>query len=303
MLAIVIPYFKLTFFEATLQSLANQTDKRFRVYIGDDASPENPSVLLEKYNGKFDFVYRRFDSNLGGTSLTQQWERCVALCGEEEWLMILGDDDVFGENVVAAFYNHLREIEQLNIGVVRFATVVVNQDDEKISIIHTHPKLEKATDFLMRKFRGGTRSSLSEFIFKKEKLLQVRFKDLPLAWNSDVLAFLEVSNFNLIYTINEAIVSFRLSKLNITSKEDNLTTKNVATFEFYYYLLYYKKDFFDLEQRAILFNRLEKTFLDNKKNVYFWIQMAKLYLVNFLFVKYFVFIGSIVESVYKKHNT
>ena len=29
MLAIVIQYFKLTFFEETLQSLANQTDKRF----------------------------------------------------------------------------------------------------------------------------------------------------------------------------------------------------------------------------------------------------------------------------------
>ena len=47
MLAIVIPYFKLTFFEATLQSLANQTDKRFKVYIGDDASPESPIFLLE----------------------------------------------------------------------------------------------------------------------------------------------------------------------------------------------------------------------------------------------------------------
>ena len=33
MLAIVIPYFKLTFFEETLQSLANQTDQRFKVYI------------------------------------------------------------------------------------------------------------------------------------------------------------------------------------------------------------------------------------------------------------------------------
>ena len=47
MLAIVIPYFKLTFFEETLQSLANQTDQRFKVYIGDDASLENPSDLLE----------------------------------------------------------------------------------------------------------------------------------------------------------------------------------------------------------------------------------------------------------------
>jgi hypothetical protein len=35
MLAIVIPYYKRTFFEETLQSLANQTDKRFQVFIGD----------------------------------------------------------------------------------------------------------------------------------------------------------------------------------------------------------------------------------------------------------------------------
>lgn len=47
MLAIIIPYYKLRFFEATLESLANQTDKRFKVYIGDDASPENLADLLE----------------------------------------------------------------------------------------------------------------------------------------------------------------------------------------------------------------------------------------------------------------
>jgi hypothetical protein len=40
MLAIIIPYYKLCFFEENLQSLAAQTDKRFKVYIGDDASPE-----------------------------------------------------------------------------------------------------------------------------------------------------------------------------------------------------------------------------------------------------------------------
>ena len=45
MLAIVIPYYKYTFFEETLLSLQNQTNKKFNVYIGDDASPENPLDL------------------------------------------------------------------------------------------------------------------------------------------------------------------------------------------------------------------------------------------------------------------
>ena len=73
MLAIIIPYYKHTFFEETLQSLVSQTNKSFKVYIGDDASPENPGILLEKYQGKFDFVYYRFEENLGEKSLTQQW--------------------------------------------------------------------------------------------------------------------------------------------------------------------------------------------------------------------------------------
>ena len=63
MLAIIIPYYKFTFFESTLQSLANQSDKRFKVYIGDDASSENPIDLLGRYQGKVDFKYHRFESS------------------------------------------------------------------------------------------------------------------------------------------------------------------------------------------------------------------------------------------------
>ena len=71
MLAIIIPYYKFTFFEATLQSLADQTNKQFKVYIGDDASPDSPETILKKYHGKFDFVYHRFEKNLGSVSLTK----------------------------------------------------------------------------------------------------------------------------------------------------------------------------------------------------------------------------------------
>ena len=46
MLAIIIPFYKLTFFEENLHSLAIQTDKRFKVYIGDDSSPYDCSILL-----------------------------------------------------------------------------------------------------------------------------------------------------------------------------------------------------------------------------------------------------------------
>ena len=112
MLAIIIPYYKLTFFEATLQSLAYQTDKRFKVYIGDDASPEDCNYLISEFKGYFDFFYLRFETNLGSISLTEQWERCISLSGGEEWIMILGDDDVLGENVMEEFYKDESNVEQ-----------------------------------------------------------------------------------------------------------------------------------------------------------------------------------------------
>lgn len=47
-LAIIIPLFKRDFFEETLGALYNQTDKRFNLYIGNDASPANFDDILEK---------------------------------------------------------------------------------------------------------------------------------------------------------------------------------------------------------------------------------------------------------------
>lgn len=276
MLAIVIPYFKLTFFEETLLSLANQTNKRFKVYIGNDASPESPLLLLEKYKDKFDFVYHEFESNLGGISLVQQWNRCIAKVEAEEWLMILGDDDVLSENVVEEFYKNSNEINELNSNVIRFATVVIDASGKEISKKYTHPKLETGSDFLIRKFKGGTRSSLSEYIFKKEQVDAIKLKDFPLAWSSDVLAVIEFSDFKNIFTINNVIVSFRQSGLNISSQQDSIE-KNNAWFKFYSYLLrnYGKK--YPKELVDTLFDRLEKVQLNNKKAFLRWFELFGLY--------------------------
>lgn len=300
MLAIVIPYYKRTFFEITLQSLLYQTDQRFKVYIGDDASPESPLNLFSKYQDKFDFHYHRFEENLGGTSLVKQWERCLELINDEKWIMILGDDDVLENNCVATFYENLNEINELKVNVVRFATKVINCEGETISRVHVHPKLENSIEFLMRKFKGGTRSTLSEYVFKKQIVETIKFKDLPLAWYSDLLAVLEFSQFGLIYTINDAVVHFRISGLNITGKKDDLLLKNSATFNFYHYLLTQNKSFFKSAELDELLIRLEKTFLDNKKNPYFWIQLTKLYASNFYYRRYFNFIFNYIKSILSK---
>ena len=264
MLAIVIPYYKLTFFEQTLQSLASQTDQRFKVYIGDDASPESPNEVLEKFQQKFDFIYHRFEENLGGTSLTQQWERCIALSSNEEWIMILGDDDVLGENVVEEFSRNFAEFVSEEINVVRFATQIINEKGNAISNVFMHPKIEKATDFLHRKFTGFTRSSLSEYVFKQQKMDKMKFHPFPLGWHSDEMAILQFSNFNNVYTINKSSVFVRESYLSISGNKENVTEKNQATLLFCSELIANYCHYFTLPQKLKLLTFVEKYYSKNK---------------------------------------
>ena len=222
------------------------------------------------------------------------------MINNETWVVVLGDDDILSSNFVDEFFNHVEEIDWLKIDVVRYATVVIDEQCKEISKIHKHPKLETSTDFLMRKLQGGTRSSLSEFVFKESVLENKKFKNLPLAWYSDYLAVLECSNFGNIYTINDALVSFRLSGLNITNKKDDLALKNIATFNFYYHLLANRSGFFNKEQKEMLCFMVEKTFLDNKKNLKFWLLLTHLYLVKLQIKRYFNFIIKVINSVLKK---
>ena len=128
-LAIIIPAYKPRFLQETLDSIAKQNNHEFTVYIGDDASPDSPEKLLEKYQGKFNFTYKKFNDNLGSISLVKQWERCIDMMKDEEWFMILGDDDVLGEKVVEEFYKKKDSVEKLKINVIKYATVVIDDDE------------------------------------------------------------------------------------------------------------------------------------------------------------------------------
>jgi hypothetical protein len=286
MLAIVIPYFKLTFFEETLHSLSIQTDKRFKVYIGDDASPENPSVLLENYKGQFEFVYCRFEENLGSISLVQQWNRCIALTATEEWLMVLGDDDSLSPTCIEDFYTHLPKIIGNHCTVVRYATEVNDVIHQNRSPIYTHPELEKITDFFCRRIANVTRSSLSEYVFKREAYLKYNFHNYDLAWYADDRAWLEFSDFGTIYTINTSHLIIGLSDQNISRATYKIEIKEQVKILFFKNFILKNLFKFTRNQRLDLLLYFEQIiYLGNRVNLRFWFRLFSLFLINFYFIQ------------------
>tara|TARA_R100000306_G_C4368631_1_gene138879 strand:+ start:211 stop:1122 length:912 start_codon:yes stop_codon:yes gene_type:complete len=296
-LAIVIPYYKLRFFEATLESLANQTDHRFTLYIGDDASPEDVLPLLESYKKVMPLVYKRFQKNLGAKSLVRHWERCMKMMQGEPWLMIVGDDDILGPQVVAQFYKQLPEFLG-KMDVIRFATQKIDCYGQVISKTYYHPILELSINILF----NNNRSSLSEYVFRTAKVQNIRFKNFPLAWSSDILGVLEFSSFNNLYSINEAVVQVRYSDHSISGQQhpEQLLLKRKAKYLFYNYLLTKKASEFTETERKILLKKIQKTYSDDKKQLKRFFQISRLHIKTGYFKLYIKFLITIITTLYSK---
>lgn len=300
MLAIVVPYYRFRFLAETLESLAAQTDKRFTVYVGDDASPENPEGLLAQFNGIFNWHYKRFDENLGAGSLARQWERCIGMTQDEQWLMILGDDDVLDPDCIAAFYAKADAIREKGIKVIRYSTRKIDADSNIISGVYRHPEIETAPDFLIRKYKERSRSSLSEYIFDRKTTIEKKFRDFPLAWHSDELAVLEFSDFGNILTL-DAVVNVRVSDASISGKKDNMTVKYRAT-GLFYLELFKNIGRFSKPQQSIVFDNAEKVYLINKKSTGYLIKILSFYLIRLKLARIVRFLYDIVRTLSRKHN-
>lgn len=216
-LAIVIPFYKLKFFEAALNSIASQTNKNFKVYISDDGSPENIQPLIHRYKTKFELQYHRFDSNLGKTNLVEHWNRSVRLA-EEEWIWLFSDDDIMGEECVKEFYDTLDKT-QADYNLYRFNIEMIDAEGKVILIKKPHPQLETGHDFLVRRLQSQSLSAAVEYIFKNDVFEKNNgFVNFPLAFCSDDASWITFTGNKPIYTILTTAVQWRSSLINISSK-------------------------------------------------------------------------------------
>jgi len=231
-LAIVIPAYKPTFLEAALDSVAAQTDRRFRVYVGDDAGPPEVARTCATFAAAgLDLVYERYEQNLGRRSLTAHWNRCVRL-SSEPWVWLFADDDVMEPGCVGAFYQALDEGSAGS--VLRFDTTVIGARGEVLAENPPHPRAETGVDFLYERLLGKRNSYVVEYVFRRDAFEGAGgFPDYPVAWCADDAAWFMFSGGGRIETLSGAKVRWRASGLNITdAKRRNQREKLAAGEQF-----------------------------------------------------------------------
>lgn len=233
-LAIVIPAYKSTFFDQALLSIANQTNKDFTLYIGDDCSPDNLYSIVEKYENRIPIVYKRFDENLGGKNLVAQWERCIDMIGDEEWIWLFSDDDKVDPTCVESFYRTLDSYPDFDL--FHFNVLHINEYNHVVGDLRDFPEVLTIEEFLIGRLTGQIYSTVVEYIFRKSHFIEnTGFQNFDLAWGSDDATWIKLGGERSIRNIDNALVYWRSSRFNISSNywdKDIYIRKLFAEIEF-----------------------------------------------------------------------
>ncbi len=216
LLAVIIPAYKGRHLARTLESFARQTDRRFRVYVGDDASPEELGGIVAAFHDRLEVVYRRFEENFGRQSLARHWDRAIAL-SDEPWLWVFSDDDIAAPDCVAAFLTRLAEAGETQ-ALFRFQVTPIDADDRELDGATAYRDRESWGDYTQRLLRADTWIVLQNVIFRRSVYqAEGGFCDFPLGFGTDLVSWAKFARVGGLETLARGRVYYRRHAAAITT--------------------------------------------------------------------------------------
>lgn len=213
-LAIVIPAWKPHFLDRTLRALLDQTDRDFRIYVGDDHSPHGLEAVVSPFLDSGRVVYHRFEENLGQRDLVAHWERCVALSRNEPWIWLFSDDDLCSPDCVERVLGAIRTNPGAEL--FHFAVQVIDESDAPLTPVQAIP-LTSSSDYLERRIAGDHLSFVVEYVFSREvHRREGGFQSFDLAWGSDDATWVKFGRKHPPVLVPQALVRWRASSRNIS---------------------------------------------------------------------------------------
>lgn len=289
-LAIVIPAFKKQFFQETLECFANQTNQNFTLYIGDDHSDDDLEKIISHYTDKLAITYHRFKTNIGSKHIVDQWDRCIKLIKNENWIWLFSDDDLVDQNAVESFWWIFKETGG-NKDIYSFNTCVIDRNGQLISKAPNVPSFESSEEMAFHLLMGKRANCMPDHIFSRTiyeknngfvKTLYGQGAD----WANSIM-FSQEKGFSI---IPDALVYWRYSGENITSIAfKHKSEMIIGHFQFIRWILYHFS-YLKKEQNHARYLRIKNAALENLLNVirdhYKGVPVSKLFPFAYLLMRH-----------------
>lgn len=215
--SILIPAYKLAFFNECLDSILVQTYKNFEIVIVNDSSPEDLGSVVQKYSDSR-IKYFENEKNCGAVNVVDNWNICLSHA-TGDYVICIGDDDKLLPNCLEEYSKLLDKYP--DIGLLHGWTEIINERSEVVKPTTHRCEFESALSLMWHRMHAYEQQFIGDFCFNREWLLQHGgFYKLPLAWGSDDISALIGASKNGVANTQIPVFQYRINSQTISNTGD-----------------------------------------------------------------------------------
>ena len=250
-IAIIIPAYKSVFLKEAIESVRNQNDNNYHLYIFNDASRDSEiESIVSSFKCDNKLSYFCFKYNMGQKSLPNHWNRCIKKTKKEDWIWLFSDDDLMDNDCIKNFRLTLNSNQSTRL--LRFNTIKFQCNT--VLRLNTFPDKISVSAWLAQKHSYQQESYVVEYIFKRSLYEQIGgFSNFPLGWCADDWFWVQALNYSDLITIPHSLVYWRYSDNNISGCKitPQIAKSRIQACSMYLEKLYYS-DAFQLNENIEL---------------------------------------------------
>lgn len=202
---------RANYLEFTIESILNQTYKKFNLYVLDNRSNDNTEEIVRKFNDKR-IKYILNDMNWG---MVGNWNRALEI-SNEQYINIFHDDDQMTETYleqVLKFYEKFPDVIFVHSG-----SYMIDTKGELISVrIANWEEVTEGDNFLKFYIKKGGSIIAPSVTINKKKLPDYERFDSLLPFTADINFWLRISKYGSIGYINKPLIKYRRHEYSITN--------------------------------------------------------------------------------------
>lgn len=173
-IAIILLAYRGVRLHRVLSSFLLQKDKNFRVYVCDDASPDDIAGTVLEFEDRLDLVYYRFAEHLGIAQASAHYERCLEKTGGESLVCFFSDDNELTPDAIRRIRRAARRYPE--IPVFHLNTAYIDGTSGRTGEGKRFCRKMTAQNTFKRIFKAGAPAPMSSFFFRRAALEGAMFQ-------------------------------------------------------------------------------------------------------------------------------
>ena len=216
LVSIAIPAYKKKWLKEAIVSALSQDYPNIEVIIVDDHSPQNLREVVVPFLIDKRVSYYYNEINLGGKSVTNNWNKCLEYVNGE-FFVLLCDDDVLMPNFVSELLKLAHKYPKCNI--FHGERVLYHENTYSFESMESWPEYESFVDFQKEKKKVKRKHTITEFLYRSRCIKEKKYIVFPVGYFSDDASILEIVATGGIASSQTPLIKIRISDDQISSEE------------------------------------------------------------------------------------